>query len=156
MFINLPDEVQFIIDTLEAGGYEAYAVGGCIRDSLIGKTPHDWDVCTSALPEQIINCFPNYHIIKTGLQHGTITLMLNHNPYEITTFRTDGKYTDNRRPDKVKFVSVLKRDLARRDFTINSMAYNPNRGLIDYYGGKQDLADGKIKCVGNPNKRLRS
>jgi len=126
--INLPDDVKFIIDTLESGGFEAYAVGGCIRDSIMGKLPYDWDVCTSALPEQTIETFAGQHIIETGLKHGTVTLMLNGNPYEITTFRTDGKYTDNRRPDKVKFVNVLKRDLARRDFTINSLAYNPKPG----------------------------
>jgi tRNA nucleotidyltransferase (CCA-adding enzyme) len=155
MIIKLPGEVQFIIGTLENRGYGAYAVGGCVRDSLLGKEPQDWDICTSALPEQTMGCFDGYHIIETGMKHGTITLMLNHQPFEITTYRVDGKYTDGRRPDSVKFVSVLKRDLARRDFTIGAMAYNPKTGLVDYYGGQQDLANGTIKCVGNPDKRFQ-
>ena len=155
MNIKLPDEVKFIIDSLESGGFEAYAVGGCVRDSLLGIEPKDWDVCTSALPEQTMNVFTGQHIIETGLQHGTITLMLNHKPYEITTYRVDGKYTDNRRPDNVQFVSVLKRDLARRDFSINALAYNPDVGLVDYYDGQQDLQQRLIKCVGNANKRFQ-
>ena len=153
--IELPDEVQYIINTLESNDYEAYAVGGCVRDSLLGKEPQDWDICTSALPEQTQKVFAEQHIIETGLKHGTITLMLNRKPYEITTYRVDGKYTDNRRPDKIKFVNVLKRDLARRDFTINAMAYNTKTGLVDYYGGQQDLQQRLIKCVGNPNKRFQ-
>ena len=156
--IIIPDEVKCIIDNLENAGHEAYAVGGCIRDSLLSKEPKDWDICTSALPEQTIKCFKDLkgsHIIETGLQHGTVTLLLNHNPFEITTYRVDGKYTDNRRPEKVEFVNVLKRDLARRDFTINAMAYNPKTGLADYYGGCRDLAQRRIKCVGNPNRRFR-
>ena len=155
MIIKLPDEVNYIIDTLESKGYEAYAVGGCVRDSLLGKEPQDWDVCTSALPEQTMECFDGRHIIETGLKHGTVTLMVDHAPFEITTYRVDGKYTDNRRPDNVRFVNVLKRDLARRDFTISAMAYNPKTGLVDYYNGRQDLAEGKIKCVGNADKRFR-
>lgn len=155
MNIKIPGEVQYIIDTLESGGFEAYIVGGCVRDSLLGKLPQDFDICTSALPEQTMECFTGQYIIKTGLQHGTITLMLNHKPFEVTTFRVDGKYKDNRRPDKVKFVNVLKRDLARRDFTVNAMAYNSKTGLVDYYGGQQDLTERKIKCVGNPNKRFQ-
>ena len=155
MRINLPDEVQYIIEALEGNGYEAYAVGGCVRDSLLEKEPKDWDICTSAQPEQTMLCFAGQHIIETGLQHGTVTLMLNHEPFEITTYRVDGKYTDNRRPDRVKFVNVLKRDLARRDFTINAMAYNPRTGIVDYYGGQRDLSEGKIKCVGNADKRFR-
>ena len=101
MNINLPDEVKYIIETLEAAGFEAYTVGGCVRDSLLGKTPQDWDICTSALPEQTKEVFAEHHIIETGLQHGTVTLMLNHIPFEVTTYRVDGKYSDNRRPDKV-------------------------------------------------------
>ena len=155
MNIKLPDEVKYIIDVLEENGYEAYAVGGCVRDTLMGKEPTDWDICTSALPEQTMQCFEGRHIIETGLKHGTITLMLNHKPFEITTYRVDGKYKDNRRPEQVKFVSVLKRDLARRDFTVNAMAYNPKTGLADYYGGQQDLTEKKIKCVGNPDKRFQ-
>ena len=155
MNIKIPSEVKYIIDTLENSGYEAYAVGGCVRDSLLGKEPQDWDICTSALPKQTMVCFDGEHIIETGLKHGTITLMLNHIPLEITTYRVDGKYTDNRRPDNVKFVNVLKRDLARRDFTVNAMAYNPKTGIVDYYGGHQDLTEKKIKCVGNADKRFK-
>ena len=155
MNIGLPEDVQYILKTLETQGYEAYAVGGCVRDSLLGKTPQDWDICTSALPEQTITTFAGHHIIETGLQHGTITLILNLKPYEITTYRVESKYSDNRRPDKVTFVNVLKRDLARRDFTVNAMAYNPNTGLVDYYSGQQDLQKGVVKCVGNSNKRFQ-
>lgn len=155
MKIKIPDDVQHIINTLENSGYEAYAVGGCVRDSLLGKEPQDWDICTPALPEQVTDIFKGRHIIETGLQHGTITLMLNDRPFEITTYRVDGKYTDNRRPNKVKFVDHIKRDLARRDFTVNAMAYNPKTGLVDYYGGQQDLQAGIIKCAGNPNKRFK-
>ena len=155
MIIKLPDEARHIIETLENHGFEAYAVGGCIRDSLLGKTPQDWDICTSALAAQTMLCFSAHHIIKTGLQHGTVTLMLNHKPFEITTYRVDRKYTEHSRPGKIKFVNVLKRDLACRDFTINAMAYNPKTGLVDYYGGQTDLTERKIKCVGNVGKRLR-
>jgi len=155
MKINLPGDVQYIITMLEDSGFEAYAVGGCIRDSLMGKEPKDWDVCTSALPEQMTDVFINERVIETGIKHGTITILINDSPYECTTYRVDGKYTDNRHPDRVKFVDVLKRDLARRDFTINAMAYNPKTGLVDYYTGQQDLENGKIKCVGNPNKRFK-
>ena len=155
MNINIPDDVNCIINKLEEHGYEAYAVGGCVRDILMGRSPKDWDVCTSALPEQMTEVFKGKRIIETGLKHGTITLMIDKNPYEITTYRVDGKYSDNRRPDNVKFVNVLKRDLARRDFTINAMAFNPKTGLVDYYNGQQDLINKKIKCVGNPDKRFR-
>lgn len=153
--IRLPEAVGYIINTLEHNGYEAYAVGGCVRDSLMRAEPQDWDICTSALPEQTMRCFDGAHIVKTGLRHGTVTLMLDHKPYEVTTYRVDGKYSDKRRPDSVKFVNVLKRDLARRDFTIGAMAYNPKAGLVDYYGGRQDLAVGVIKCVGNADKRFK-
>jgi len=155
MEINLPDDVQYIITKLEDSGFEAYAVGGCIRDSLMDKEPKDWDVCTSAFPEQMMDVFKNERIVETGLKHGTITILLNDSSYECTTYRVDGKYTDNRHPDKVKFVDVLKRDLARRDFTINAMAYNPKTGLVDYYTGQQDLENEIVKCVGNPNKRFK-
>ena len=154
MIINIPEEVKYIIDNLEAGGFEAYAVGGCVRDSLLGMEPQDWDICTSALPEETQMVFSGQHIIETGLKHGTITLMLNNKPFEITTYRVDGKYKDSRRPESVKFVNVLKRDLARRDFSINAMAYNPKTGIVDYYDGQKDLKNGKIKTVGNPNKRF--
>jgi tRNA nucleotidyltransferase (CCA-adding enzyme) len=152
--IKLPEAVEYIVNTLEAGGHEAYAVGGCVRDSLLGVEPKDWDVCTSALPEQTMESFRQHHIIETGLKHGTVTLILDGQPFEITTYRVDGKYKDRRRPDSVKFVNVLKRDLARRDFTISAMAYNPKTGLVDHYGGQQDLTERKIKCAGNPDKRF--
>jgi tRNA nucleotidyltransferase (CCA-adding enzyme) len=155
--IDLPDDVLHIINKLGSVGFEAYAAGGCVRDSLLGKEPQDWDVCTPALPEQIMQVFKEYHIIETGLRHGTVTVILapGQKPYEITTYRVDGKYKDNRRPENVRFVDVLKRDLARRDFTVNAMAYNPGTGLVDHYGGRQDLTERKIKCVGNPNKRFQ-
>ena len=155
MNIKIPNEVRYIIDTLENDGFEAYAVGGCVRDSLLCKEPQDWDICTPALPERTMKCFEGLHIIQTGLKHGTVTLMLSNRPFEITTYRADGKYKDNRRPDKVKFVDHIKRDLARRDFTVNAMAYNPARGLVDFYGGAEDLKAGVIKCVGNADKRFQ-
>ena len=155
MNIKIPDEAQYIINILETNGHEAYVVGGCVRDSLLGEQPKDWDICTSALPEQTMKYFAEHHIIETGLQHGTVTLMLNHRPFEITTYRIDGVYTDNRRPDNVKFVSELKEDLARRDFTINAMAYNPRTGIADFFDGVKDLKSGIIKCVGNADSRFQ-
>jgi len=154
-FPEIPDEVRHIIDTLENNGCEAYAVGGCVRDSLLGKTPKDWDICTPARPEETMKYFAGRHIIETGLRHGTITLMLNHKPFEITTYRIDGAYTDNRHPDKVEFTSDLEGDLSRRDFTINAMAYNPKSGVVDLFGGVKDLNSGIIKCVGDANKRFQ-
>ena len=130
-------------------GFEAYAVGGCIRDTILGSEPKDWDVCTSALPQQVIKCFEGNRIIETGLQHGTITLMLNDKHFETTTYRADGEYSDNRRPGSVKFIDNLKEDLSRRDFTINAMAYNPRIGLADFFGGVLDIENKLIRCVGN-------
>ena len=155
MNIIIPEEVRYIIDTLESNGYEAYAVGGCVRDSISGTEPKDWDICTPALPEQTIKFFAGHNIIETGLQHGTITLRINHKSFEVTTYRVDGVYTDNRRPDKVGFVNDLRTDLSRRDFTVNAMAYNPEKGIIDFFGGVKDLNSGIIKCVGDPNKRFQ-
>jgi len=155
MIIKISNEVQYIIETLQKSGYEAYIVGGCVRDRILGKEPKDWDICTPALPEQTMKCFAEYHIIETGLQHGTVTLMLNHIPFEITTYRIDGQYSDNRRPDKVEFVSSLKADLSRRDFTINAMAYNSNKGIVDFFGGMDDLNTGIIRCVGDAGQRFR-
>ena len=122
--MQLPQDVLFILDTLNNSGFEAYVVGGCVRDSLIGKKPKDWDICTNAKPKDTMEVFKNYHIIPTGLQHGTITVMLNGEGYEITTYRVDGDYSDGRHPDKVSFTSNLSEDLSRRDFTINAMAYS--------------------------------
>ena len=152
--MKIPGEVLYILDTLEAAGHEAYIVGGCVRDSLLGKYPTDWDICTAALPEQTKECFREQRIIETGLEHGTVTLVLNHVPYEITAYRADGKYTDGRRPDTVRFITSLKDDLSRRDFTINAMAYNPQKGFADFFDGAGDLDKGIIRCVGDPEKRL--
>jgi len=152
--IKLPMPVQFILNQLNDNGYEAYVVGGCVRDSIMGFTPHDWDVCTSALPEQVIDVFKDYKVIPTGIQHGTVSVVLEDTVYEITTYRVDGEYKDNRHPDSVEFVSNLKEDLARRDFTINAMAYNDKDGLIDYFGGIDDIKHKFIRCVGLPKKRF--
>jgi poly(A) polymerase len=129
-------------------------VGGCVRDCLLGITPKDWDVCTNATPQEVLRVFRRWPVIKTGLKHGTVTVMVNHEPVEVTTFRVDGEYTDNRHPDEVTFVSRVEEDLARRDFTINAMAYNPERGLVDAFGGQEDLAAGRIRCVGEPDARF--
>ena len=155
MNIVVPIEAQFIIDTLEDNDFEAYVVGGCVRDAILGAEPKDWDVCTNALPHQIMKCFQSFRIIETGLHHGTVTIVLNNKPFEITTYRIDGEHSDNRRPDKVYFVGCLKEDLARRDFTINAMAYNPNKGLVDYFGGLQDIENKLIRCVGNADARFK-
>lgn len=155
MIINIPVDVEKIINRLEERGFEAYAVGGCIRDSLMDSKPNDWDICTSAQPEQVINCFEDYHVIETGVKHGTVTVRLNGQSYEITTYRIDGEYLDNRRPENVHFVKSLQEDLARRDFTINSMAYNSCKGLADYYKGCSDLKDGIVRCVGKADERFK-
>lgn len=152
--LYLPDEVKYIITTLEASGHRAYAVGGCVRDTVMGKVPKDWDVCTSALPEQTMLCFQNQRIFETGLHHGTVSLLLSGKTYEITTFRTDGTYSDNRRPDTVIFVSDLKADLSRRDFTINALAYHPGEGVIDLFGGMEDISRKLIRCVGDADMRF--
>lgn len=154
MDIKLPMPVQFILNQLNDNGYEAYVVGGCVRDSIMGISPHDWDICTSALPEQVMDVFKDYKIIPTGIKHGTVSLVLEEAVYEITTYRIDGEYKDSRHPDNVEFVSNLKEDLARRDFTINAMAYNEKEGLIDYFGGVDDIEHQFIRCVGLPKKRF--
>ena len=152
--IQIPEHALTVVERLERYGYEAYVVGGCVRDSLLGRSPKDWDVCTNALPEEVLRVFRRFHVIKTGLQHGTVTVMVSHQPVEATTFRIDGAYTDNRHPDSVNFVSRVEEDLARRDFTINAMAYNPTRGLVDAFGGQEDLRAGIIRCVGEPDARF--
>ncbi len=151
----LPEYASVVLERLERYGFEAYVVGGCVRDSLMGRTPKDWDVCTNALPEEVLRVFRKFHVIKTGLKHGTVTVMVNHEPVEVTTFRIDGDYSDNRHPDKVSFVSHVEEDLSRRDFTINAMAYNPARGLVDAFGGQEDLKAGLIRCVGEPDARFQ-
>ena len=143
-----------LLTRLHAAGYAAYAVGGCVRDSLLGQTPHDWDLCTSATPEQVLELFGEAHCIPTGLQHGTVTVKHGGELYEITTFRTEGAYSDGRHPDQVAFVPDVKEDLARRDFTINAMAYNAEEGLIDPFGGQNDLAVGIVRAVGEPQRRF--
>ena len=152
--ITVPDYALAVVERLESRGYEAYVVGGCVRDSLLGREPNDWDVCTNALPEDVLRVFRRFHVIKTGLQHGTVTVMSDKQPVEVTTFRIDGNYSDNRHPDAVSFVSRVEEDLARRDFTINAMAYSPTRGLVDAFGGQEDLAAGLIRCVGEPDARF--
>lgn len=152
--MEIPQHAATVLERLEHYGYEAYVVGGCVRDSLMGRAPKDWDVCTNALPDEVLRAFRKFHVIKTGLKHGTVTVMVNHIPVEVTTFRIDGAYTDNRHPDAVSFVSRVEEDLARRDFTINAMAYNPRRGLVDAFGGQEDLAAHAIRCVGEPDARF--
>ena len=142
-----------ILETLERNGYEAYYVGGCVRDSLLGRPVHDWDITTSARPEQTMACFP--HSIPTGIDHGTITVIVDEFQAEVTTFRSDGVYRDGRHPERVTFVPSLREDLARRDFTVNAMAMNKDGVLFDPMGGQEDLAAGILRCVGDPQKRFQ-
>ena len=152
--ITLPAPCAFILSRLHENGFEAYAVGGCVRDSLLHKTPHDWDITTVAKPKKIIELFSDIPVLETGLKHGTVTLLINHEPYEVTTFRVDGDYTDGRHPDSVAFTADIRDDLARRDLTINAMAYSPATGIIDPFGGQEDLKNEIIRCVGDPHKRF--
>ena len=191
MKINLPEKVNILIKHLESCGYEAFAVGGCIRDSIMSRTPNDWDLCTSASPDEMKTCFAGFmwqpattaesgssdsagaeitvpassgtetsvatrecKIIETGLQHGTLTVLLDGEAFEITTYRIDGEYSDGRHPDEVAFTRSLEEDLARRDFTVNAMAYNDTVGLVDPFGGQKDLAAGILRCVGEPARRF--
>lgn len=151
--IRLPQKVHDIIETLQAAGYEAYAVGGCIRDSVLGKEPDDWDITTSAKPEEVKKLFRR--TIDTGIIHGTVTVMMDKEGFEVTTYRIDGKYEDSRHPKDVTFTANLQEDLRRRDFTINAMAYNEKDGLIDIYEGLQDIDKGLIRCVGVAKERFR-
>lgn len=150
--ISLPKEVKHIIDILTQNGYEAYAVGGCVRDSILGRVPGDWDITTSALPQQVKALFRR--TIDTGIQHGTVTIMLGKNGYEVTTYRIDGKYEDSRHPESVEFTPNLEEDLKRRDFTINAMAYNDENGIVDIFGGIDDIRNRIIRCVGNAHDRF--
>lgn len=150
--LELPEKVQHIIEALESGGYEAFAVGGCIRDSLLNRNPQDWDITTSAKPEEVKKVFNR--TVDTGIQHGTVTVLLEGEGFEVTTYRIDGKYEDNRHPKNVTFTPNLKEDLRRRDFTINAMAYNESQGLIDLFGGEEDLGRGVIRCVGDARERF--
>lgn len=150
----LPESVLYAITKIEQAGFEAYAVGGCVRDSLLKKSPDDWDITTSALPEDIQKLFREHSVIPTGIRHGTVTVMLFGTPYEITTYRIDGSYEDGRRPSSVTFSKNLTEDLKRRDFTINAMAYSPKTGIVDPFGGMDDLEAGIIRAVGNPKARF--
>lgn len=152
MRIQLPDKVHKIIDTLEEAGYEAYAVGGCVRDSILGREPDDWDITTSAKPEEMKRLFPR--TVDTGIKHGTVTVLLGGEGFEVTTYRIDGTYEDGRHPTEVTFTASLKEDLRRRDFTINAMAYSEKRGLVDEFGGIEDLKKGCIRCVGEAHERF--
>ena len=154
MKLTLDPGAAALLDTLHAAGYAAYAVGGCVRDSLLGRTAHDWDLCTSALPQQVMELFGTEQCIPTGLQHGTVTIKYGGQLYETTTFRTEGSYTDGRHPDAVQFVPDVREDLARRDFTINAMAYNEAEGLVDPFGGQKDLQNGLLRAVGEPQQRF--
>ena len=152
MKINIPSNVEWILNTLRAHGYEAFAVGGCVRDTMLGRTPGDWDITTSARPEQVKAVFR--HTVDTGLQHGTVTVLKDHTGYEVTTYRIDGEYEDGRHPKSVEFTAELREDLRRRDFTINAMAYSHETGVVDLFGGMKDLKQGVIRCVGNPVDRF--
>ncbi len=152
--IKISNDAESIINRLNEHGYDAYVVGGCVRDSILGRKPNDWDICTSATPDKMIEIFADYEVIPTGLQHGTVTVVINHMPYECTTFRIDGDYSDSRRPDKVEFTTDIVKDLSRRDFTINAMAYNHKTGLVDPFGGAEDIKAKVIRCVGDAKERF--
>ena len=152
--ISLHSDIKWVLDRLEAAGFEAYTVGGFVRDAILGKTAGDCDITTSAMPEEIKYVFRDERTIDTGIKHGTVTLVYNDVPYEITTYRVDGEYADNRHPDKVEFTASLEEDLARRDFTVNAMAYSERRGLVDVFGGRADISAGIIRAVGDPTRRF--
>lgn len=154
MTMDMPKNVDTAINLLQSAGFEAYAVGGCVRDSLLGKTPNDWDITTSAKPEDMKSVFADFHCIDTGIKHGTVTVVIDGEPLEITTFRLDGEYEDNRHPKSVTFTSNLGADLGRRDFTVNAMAYSKMTGTVDLFGGENDLKNKIIRCVGDPDRRF--
>ena len=152
--MTLPEYISRAITLLENAGFAAYAVGGCVRDSLLGLTPADYDLCTDALPEQIQHVFSGFPLVLTGLKHGTVAVVTDHGLIEITTFRTEGAYDDSRHPGWVRFVRSIEDDLSRRDFTVNAMAYSPSRGFADPFGGRKDLQAGILRCVGDPHARF--
>lgn len=154
MKILLPDKVKSIIKTLNNNGFEAFAVGGCVRDSLLSITPNDWDICTSAKPEKIKECFKDFNTFDVGIKHGTISVVIDDEIFEITTYRIDGEYNDNRHPETVEFTDDIAKDLSRRDFTVNAMAYNDSLGLVDPFDGYSDLQKGILKTVRNPDERF--
>lgn len=151
--IAIPQDAVWILNKLNEGGHEAYIVGGCVRDSILGRMPQDWDITTSALPEEIKTIFD--HTFDTGIKHGTITVVLHHENYEVTTYRIDGEYADCRHPDEVSFTKKLNEDLLRRDFTMNAIAYHPKEGFRDPFHGQEDIAAGIIRGVGEPAKRFQ-
>lgn len=153
--IALPVSVQMALERLRQHGFLAYAVGGCVRDSLLGKSPQDWDITTSALPEETLRVFADLPTYEIGIRHGTVTVFVEGDPLEITTFRVDGAYTDNRRPDSVSFTRTLREDLLRRDFTVNALAYAPGEGVWDFFHGREDLRQGLLRCVGDADTRFR-
>ena len=155
MTLEIPRGARHILETLLRGGFEAYLVGGCVRDLLRGVPPHDWDICTSARPEETEDCLAGRRMIETGLRHGTVTVLGEGTVCEVTTYRAEGPYSDGRRPDYVRFVSSLERDLARRDFTMNAMAVDLEGNLRDPFGGMADIRRGLIRCVGEPGRRFR-
>lgn len=154
MTIKIPEYAESVLERLEQNGEEAYIVGGSLRDSLLGKAASDYDVATSALPERTLEIFSDYRVIATGLKHGTVTVMSDGKPIEVTTFRVDGGYSDSRHPDSVSFTRSIEEDVSRRDFTVNAMAYSQRRGLVDLFGGRDDLAKGIIRAVGDPERRF--
>ena len=155
MQIKIPEKPKRIIAELRACGFEAFVVGGCVRNSLMGLTPHDWDICTSAKPDEMLEVFRDYETIGFGMKHGTLVVMVEGEPFEVTTYRVDGEYSDNRHPESVTFTDDLTLDLSRRDFTCNAMAFNEDNGVIDPFGGAEDLKNNLLRCVGDPEKRFR-
>ncbi len=154
MRINCPEKILKAIALLESNGYSAYAVGGCVRDSVMGRAPNDWDMTTSAAPDETREVFKDFRTVATGIKHGTVTVLIDSEPVEITTMRVDGKYSDNRHPESVSFTKRIEDDLSRRDFTVNAMAYNPQTGVVDPFGGQNDIKNKIIRCVGNPDTRF--
>lgn len=154
MEIKITEDIAAIFERFASSDYEAFLVGGCVRDALMGLTPHDYDFTTNATPQQVHEIFSDYHIIDTGIKHGTVTLLVNHEPYEITTYRKETGYDDHRHPNSVSYSQTLYEDLVRRDFTINAMAYSPESGLVDYFGGVSDLNNGILRCVGVRDERF--
>ena len=152
--MKLPEYVKIALDILEKNGYDAYVVGGCVRDTLLGITPYDWDICTSAKPEEILKSFAEYETDETGIAYGTVRVKIEDEKIEVTTFRKEGKYLDNRHPESISFTQNIKEDLIRRDFTVNALAYNEKNGLIDIFDGMTDLKNKIIRCIGEPEKRF--
>lgn len=152
--LSIPQDAALILRLCRQAGHQAYVVGGCVRDALLGRTPQDWDICTSATPQEMLRIFDGYRVVETGLKHGTLTVVLGHTPYEVTTFRVEEGYADHRHPDQVRFVHDVREDLARRDFTVNAMAWSPEEGLVDAFGGQEDLRVGIIRCVGDAATRF--